>query len=134
VLGPIPAFPLLAALPGDGATPAWTTALLGVPVAVAALGVVLAGRVVPVTRYEGGALGGLAAGVLAALALTAFVGLAGGAAGPGRMAEVGAPLQSTLVAALVSFGGGGLLGGGVAAWRGRRRDDGATSTARPTAG
>lgn len=134
VLGPIPAFPLLAALPGDGATPAWTTALLGVPVAVAALGVVLAGRVVPVTRYEGGALGGLAAGLLAALALAALVGLAGGAAGPGRMAEVGAPLESTLLAALVSFGGGGLVGGGVAAWRGRRRQDGTTSTARPTAG
>jgi hypothetical protein len=121
MMGPVPAFPLLAALPDDGATPTWTTALMGVPVLLALVGVVLAARLVPVERLDTGALVGLAAGLLAAVAFTALVVLAGGAAGPGRMADVGAPAWSTFLAATVSFGGGGLLGGVVAAWRARRR-------------
>jgi hypothetical protein len=121
MMGPVPAFPLLAALPDDGATATWTTALMGLPVLLALLGVVLAARLVPVERLDTGALVGLAAGLLAAVAFTALVVLAGGAAGPGRMADVGAPAWDTLLAAAVSFGGGGLLGGLLAAWRARRR-------------
>jgi hypothetical protein len=128
MLGPVPAFPLLAALPGDGATPAWTTALMGVPVLLALVGVLLAARLVPVERFETAAALGLGAGLLAALALTALVVLAGGAAGPGRMAEVGAPAGATFLAAAVSLGGGGLLGGVLAAWRARRRARAGMST------
>jgi hypothetical protein len=121
MLGPVPAFPLLAALPDDGGTPAWTTALMGAPVLLALLGVVLAARFAPVERLDTGALTGLVAGLLAAVAFAGLVVLAGGAAGPGRMAEVGAPAWSTLLAAGVSFGGGGLLGGLLGVWRSRRR-------------
>lgn len=121
MLGPVPAFPLLAALPDDGATPGWTTALLGVPVVLAAVGVVLVGRLAPVTRFDHGALRGLGAGLGAALIVTLLVALAGGAVGPGRMADVGAPVLDTFGAAAVSLGGGGLIGGLVAAWRSRRR-------------
>lgn len=121
MLGPVPAFPLLAALPDDGATPAWTTLLMAVPVLLAAAGAVLAGRLVPVTRFDRGALHGLGAGLGAALLVTLLAALAGGAVGPGRMADVGAPVPDVLAAAAVSLGGGGLIGGLVAAWQGRRR-------------
>ena len=43
-LGPVPAFPLLAALPGDGATPQWAMGLLAVPVVVAMVGAGFAQR------------------------------------------------------------------------------------------
>jgi hypothetical protein len=120
MLGPVPAFPLLAALPEDGATPAWTTALLGVPVLVAAVGVGLGIRRAPVPRLDVGAMAGLGAGVLAAGLFTLLVVLAGGSAGPGRMSDVGAAAGAVLLAALVSFGGGGLVGGLVGAWWARR--------------
>lgn len=134
MLGPVPAFPLLAALPGDGATPAWTTALLAVPVLLAAGAVVLTVRIVPVERYDAGAAQGLAAGLLAATVFTLLVGLAGGSAGPGRMAEVGAAAGSTFLAAAVSLGGGGLVGGVAAAWWSRRRSRAALSKAGTTPG
>jgi hypothetical protein len=121
VLGPVPAFPLLAALPSDGATPEWTTALLGVPVLLSLVAVVLAVRLVPVERLDVGAMRGLAAGALAAVLFTSLVLLAGGSAGPGRMADVGAPAGSTFLAALVAFGGGGLVGGVLGAWWSTRR-------------
>ena len=121
ILGPVPAFPLLAALPGDGPTPTWTTALMAVPVLMAAVAVVLTVRVVPVGRFDTGALRGLGSGLLAAPLFTLVVALAGGAAGPGRMAVVGADAWSTLLAAAVAFGGGGLVGGVVATWWSRRR-------------
>jgi hypothetical protein len=133
MLGPVPAFPLLAALPADGATPEWATAFLGVPVLVAAVAVVLAVRRSPVDRLDAGAMRGLGAGVLAAALFTVVAALAGGSVGPGRMADVGASVTSTFLAALVSFGGGGLLGGFLAAWWGRRRS-GREASQRRTAG
>ncbi|HEX6247888.1 MAG TPA: DUF6350 family protein [Nocardioidaceae bacterium] len=137
VLGPVPAFPLLAALPGDGPTPSWTTALVAVPVLLTLGGVALASRRVPVVRVDAAALWGLAAGLLAALLLTGLVTLAGGSAGPGRMAQVGAPAASTLLAAAVSCGAGGLVGGALGAWGVRRRVARAaavTSASQATAG
>lgn len=114
VLGPVPSFPLLAALPADGATPPWATGLVAVPVLLAAVGAFLAGRVRPESRYEVGAACGLAAGLLAAVGFTLIALLAGGAAGPGRMADVGVEGPGLLLAALTSLGAGGLLGGGAA--------------------
>lgn len=124
VLGPVPAFPLLAALPDDTATPWWTVLAVGVPVLVTGVAVALTLRHLPVTRYETGAVLGLAAGALGAVALTLLTVLAGGAVGPGRMADVGVwPLQ-TAGAAVVAMGTGGLLGGAVTTWRRRRRERG----------
>lgn len=122
VLGPLPSFPLLAALPDAGAaTPAWTTALIGVPVVVTALGVALALRTGATDRLDRGSLWGLGAGLLTAVVLTVLVMLSGGAAGPGRMAAVGADGPALLLAAAVSCGAGGLLGGLAGTWWGRRR-------------
>jgi hypothetical protein len=121
VLGPLPAFPLLAALPEEGPTPGWTTALLAVPVLAAAIAAAFTVRRSRVTRLEVAAAVGFGAGVLAAIGTTLLVALAGGAVGPGRMADVGAPVAEVLVAATVALGGGGLLGGLLGGLWARRR-------------
>lgn len=124
MVGPVPAFPLLAALPGDGPTPSWTAWLVGVPVLLAVVGGFLAGRRFRVDRYEAAAARGLGAGLLAALAVTGLAALSGGAAGPGRMADVGPPLGDTLVAAAVALGPGALVGALAACrWTCRRPSD-----------
>ena len=120
VLGPVPAFPLLAALPAPGPGPAWATGFVAVPVLLAAVVGALTGRRHPTTAYETGALRGLGTGVVGGVLLTVLVHLAGGPAGPGRMADVGAPFLDTLAAAVVALGLGGLLGGVLATWRTRR--------------
>ena len=121
VLGPVPAFPLLAALPSTGPAPAWATALVAAPVLSAVVGAVLMVRRHPVYGYQTGAARGLGSGLLAGALLTVAVGLAGGAVGPGRMAHVGADLVQTFVAATVAMSIGGLLGGLLATWWARRR-------------
>jgi len=104
VSGPLPALPMLGALPTDPvAQGPW------VPLAVVAAGA-LAGwwlhrRLAATTPWRPGAVA-LGAGVVAGLAVAALSVLAGGSAGPGRMAEVGAaPLHvGAVVAGLVAAG------------------------------
>ena len=121
VLGPVPAFPLLAALPSPGTPPDWFAGLVALPVLAAVLGVVVMQRRHPVFSYEAGAARGLGSGLVGGLLVTAAVALAGGSVGPGRMSDVGAPLLDTLVAATVAMGVGGLFGGVVVTWWARRR-------------
>jgi hypothetical protein len=116
-LGPVPAFPLLAALPDEGAAPAWTTLLAAAPVFLAAVAAALMLRRFPVREYELGALRGLGAGVLGGILFTLAAFLAGGSVGPGRMSEVGPLLGQTLVAAVAAMGVGGLIGGLAMTWR-----------------
>jgi hypothetical protein len=120
-LGALPAFPLLAALPSPGTPPAWLAGLVALPVVAAVLGVVVMQRRHPVLGYDVGAARGLGSGVLAGLLVTAAVALAGGSVGPGRMADVGAPLLDTAIAATVSMGVGGLVAGVAVTWWARRR-------------
>jgi Family of unknown function (DUF6350) len=119
-LGPVPAFPLLAALPGEGTPAAWLGALVLAPVVASVAAVVLMLRRHPVLGYHGGALRGLGAGVGGGLLLTAMVALAGGSVGPGRMADVGASLVDTAVSATATMGVGGLFAGVAATWWARR--------------
>jgi len=120
VLGPLPLLPALGALPEAGTPPAWWAAHLAAPVVLAAVVVARHRLSRPTLRWDEGVLGGCAAGLLAALALTVLTAVAGGAAGPGRMAEVGPFTGEVLTHALTSFGLGGLLGGAVATWWLRR--------------
>ncbi|HET6651708.1 MAG TPA: DUF6350 family protein [Nocardioides sp.] len=122
-LGPLPAFPLLAALPSPGPGAAWAPALIGVPVLAALLAGALTVRRHPTRDWGSGALRGLGAGVLGGVLVAVLVHLAGGAAGPGRMADVGAPFPDILTAAVVTLGGGSLLGGVLMTWRLRRTTD-----------
>jgi hypothetical protein len=119
-VGPVPMFPLLAALPDDGPTPPWVPALLALPVLAAAVATYRSQRRHPTTAWDQGALRGLVSGGLAAVAVGLLAAVCGGAVGPGRMAEVGPAAGQVLVHAIVALGVGGLLGGLVATWRARR--------------
>jgi len=120
VLGPLPLYPLLAALPGTGPTPAWTPFLVGVPILVAAVAVARSQRRRPTLRWDEGALRGCGAGLLAGLLVGLLTALAGGGVGPGRMQVVAPYAQDVLLHALASFGLGGLVGGLAMTWWQRR--------------
>ena len=121
VLGPVPAFPLLAALPAPGTPPGWLAGLVAAPVLAAVAAVVLVQRRYPTFGWESGAVRGLLSGLTAGVLTTALVGLAGGAVGPGRMSDVGAGLLDVVVSATVALGVGGLVCGVGATWWTRRR-------------
>jgi hypothetical protein len=59
VLGPLPLFPLLAALPGTGPTPGWTVALLALPPLLAAVCVHRTLMRYPTPRWDDAALRGV---------------------------------------------------------------------------
>jgi hypothetical protein len=111
VLGPLPMFPLLAALPAAGATSTWVASLIGAPVLVAALATGWYQRRRPTLRWDDGALRGCGGGILAGVAFGLLAAIAGGAAGPGRMRFVGPFAFDVLVHAITAFGIGGLVGG-----------------------
>jgi len=119
-VGALPVFPMLAALPDSGPTPAWTAWLVLVPPVVAGIGVARAQRRRPTLRYEEGALHGCAGGMLAGLAFALLTSLAGGRVGPGRMTEVGPEVFPVLLHAVTAFGIGGLIGGLAITWWQRR--------------
>lgn len=119
-LGPLPMFPLLAALPANGPTPAWTAYLLAAPPLVAAAAVARSQRRYPTLRWDHGALRGCVGGALAGLLLGLLAVVAGGAVGPGRMREVGPFAFDVLVHAITAFGLGGLVGGILMTWWQRR--------------
>jgi hypothetical protein len=129
VLGPLPLFPLVVALPSPGAPAAWLGALLALPALAAAVGAYRGlSRALSrgaVLRWDQVLLAGTGGGLAAAVVTTLLVAAAGGAAGPGRMADVGAPASEVLVHAMTSLGLGGLVGAlvllGVERWRGRGR-------------
>ena len=126
-LGAVPAFPVLAALPGEGPTPGWLFLLMAVPALAAAVGAGIGRRGGDPQPLDLAALRGAAAGFFAGVLITIAIGRAGGAAGTGRMADIGAPFAQTLVFATGVMSVGGLLGGLLNEWwsrRGRAADHG----------
>lgn len=121
VLGPVPAFPLLAALPDEGPTPEWLIVLVVVPVLIGAVASAFSMRRYPVPNYEVGALRGLVLGALGGAGFGLLATLAGGSVGPGRMSDIGAVAAQTVLAAGVATGVGGLVGGLAMTWWVRRR-------------
>ena len=119
-LGPLPMFPLLAALPANGPAPAWTAYLLVLPPLTAAVAVARSQRHFPTLRWDHGALRGCVGGALAGLLLGLLAAVSGGAVGPGRMREVGPFSFDVLVHAITAFGLGGLAGGVLMTWWQRR--------------
>ncbi|MEZ0579455.1 DUF6350 family protein [Nocardioides sp. MH1] len=123
VLGPLPLFPILAALPDAGPTPGWTPWLMGTPVLVAFAASAWAHRARPARAWDQAAIRGCGAGLVAGLVLGLVTGLAGGAVGPGRMADVGPFAFDVFVHAVTAFGIGGLLGALATTWWQRRGGD-----------
>lgn len=123
VLGPLPLFPLLAALPDGGPTPGWTGWLMVTPVLVAGVASAWAHRSRPAGGWDQAAIRGCGGGLVAGLVLGVLTSLAGGAVGPGRMADVGPFHFDVLLHAVTGFGIGGLLGALVMTWWQRRGGD-----------
>lgn len=125
-IGALPMFPLLAALPDNGPTPAWAPWLIALPPLVAAWAsarsVSAATRGLAELRWDEGLLRGLVGGVAAGLVFGLVAAVAGGVVGPGRMSDVGPLALDVAVHAVVAFGLGGLAGGAVATWLRRRAD------------
>ncbi|WUJ75106.1 DUF6350 family protein [Kribbella soli] len=97
-VGNLPAFPLLAAVPADGATPSYLLVLTAVvPLvagAIAGLVVVRRGLVErdgDMLGWDAFALRGAMAALLAGIIIFALLAMSGGSAGPGRMSSVGVP-------------------------------------------
>jgi Family of unknown function (DUF6350) len=132
VLGALPLFPLLAALPDTGPTPVWTPALMALPPLVAAVAVARAQRRRPTLRWDEGALRGCAAGIGAGIVVGLTSALAGGSVGPGRMQVVAPHVQDVLVHAVSALGLGGLLGGLAMTWWQRRSLRATAERAGPT--
>jgi hypothetical protein len=102
-LGPLPAFPLLAALPTPGEQPGWTYGLLALPFLAGLAGGVIAVRRNPVDTVDRAAIRGAIAGATGGLAFAALATIAGGAAGPGRLSTVGPPPLETALLVTVTF-------------------------------
>ncbi|HEX5861852.1 MAG TPA: DUF6350 family protein [Nocardioides sp.] len=119
-LGPLPMFPLLAALPDGGGTSAWTPYLMAVPLVVAAVAAARAQRRHPTLRWEEGALRACSGGVIAGAVIGILATVAGGAVGPGRMQVVEPFASDVMVHAITTFGIGALVGGLAMTWWQRR--------------
>ena len=119
-MGPLPMFPLFAALPDNGPHPGWTPALIALAPIVAVLAVVRTQRRLPSLRWDHGALRGGCAGVIGGLVVGIVSGLAGGAVGPGRMSDLGPYAGQVLFHAIAWFGVAGLLAGTAMTWWQRR--------------
>lgn len=118
LLGPVPAFPLLGALPSSGATPWWTDLLLVVPPLLAMVAVVRQHRRDEAVDWRHGVLAGLLAGVVLGL----LSGLGGGSLGDGRMSQVGTDLLLVTLFMTLSVAAGGLVGGALAPLLSRAMD------------
>ncbi|WP_435743488.1 cell division protein PerM [Nocardioides sp. SYSU DS0663] len=124
-IGPLPMFPLLAALPDDRQPSTWAAAVAVVPVVVAAVALARDHRARPAGGWGEAVARALVAGVLAGLAFGLLAALAGGAVGPGRMREVGPFELEVVVHAVSAFGVGGLVGAVATTWWQRRGSEAA---------
>ncbi|MGY1742007.1 MULTISPECIES: cell division protein PerM [unclassified Blastococcus] len=120
-LGPLPALPLLAALPDTQAVPlvAWVSQAIPAVAGLVA-GAAVGRRLAP---GDGGpavaGLAGLLAGVLLGAGAAAVAWAGGGVLGDGGLAEVGAPPLATGIAVAAQAGIAGAVGAAVARWRAR---------------
>lgn len=121
VLGPVPAFPLLAALPDDGPTHPWLLGVVAVPVLAALVGAGRSQRAYGVLSADSAALRGFGSGALAGVLVTLLAALASGPVGTGRLADVGPPIWDVAVLAVGAMSLAGLLAGSAVAWWDRRR-------------
>jgi Family of unknown function (DUF6350) len=119
-LGAVPGLPLLAALPNEGPVPWWLMALVVTPVLAGGIGAAVAIRQFPVFALDHAAVRGGLAGAVGGAAAGLSTALAGGAIGPGRMADVGALVGQCVGTASLGAGIGGAATAVVVVWWTRR--------------
>jgi hypothetical protein len=125
-LGPLPAFPMLAAMPaGAGAVPGWVSVVvLLLPYLAGAFGGILLVRAAPVPAVEIAPLWGFACGVAAGAVIAVLAAFSGGPLGSGRLISVGpSPWQSGLIATL-EVGVASAVAAGLVNWLRLRRNPG----------
>jgi hypothetical protein len=119
MLGPLPAFPMLAALPA-GPHPAipgaLSAAVLAVPYLAGAFGGLLVARAAPTPVLEAAPLWGFGAGALAGGVLAVLAWFAGGSLGSGRLAAVGPSPWQVGVVAVLEVGVAAAISAGLVNW------------------
>ncbi len=106
-LGTLPAFPLLAAIPGGphGAGPAWLTAvLMAIPYLAGAAAGLVAIRAVPVLAVETAPVRGFATGAAVGLVLGVLAAFSGGPLGDGRLSAVGPSAWQVALVGVLEIG------------------------------
>ncbi|MQA83300.1 MAG: hypothetical protein GEV03_01385 [Streptosporangiales bacterium] len=100
-LGPMPSFPLLAAVPEPGPAPVASLVALAAPFLAGAVGGILTMRTAPTLNGEAAPGWGLVCGVCTGAVAAALAALSGGPFGDGRLAAVGpSPWQVGMITAL----------------------------------
>ncbi|MBO0774835.1 MAG: hypothetical protein J2P34_00865 [Actinobacteria bacterium] len=123
-LGPLPMFPMLAALPGGShaGVPGWASAaLLAVPYLAGVFGGAVTVRVAPEPAAEIAPLWGFACGVLSGCLTGMLAAFSGGPLGSGRLAAVGPSGWQSGVVATLEMGVAAAIAAGVANWLRQRR-------------
>jgi Family of unknown function (DUF6350) len=123
-LGPLPQFPMLAALPaGASAVPGWVTVIvLVLPYLAGAFGGVLLVRAAPVPSAELAPLWGFACGAATGVVIAVLAAFSGGPLGSGRLAAVGPSAWQAGVISVLEVGVAAAIAAGLANWRRLRRD------------
>jgi hypothetical protein len=135
-LGPLPAFPLLAALPAGvhSALPAWlSVAVLALPFLAGAFGGFLMARAAPTVAVEAAPLWGFASGALAGCVTGALAAFAGGPLGDGRLSVVGPSGWQVAAVSVLEVGVAAAVTAGVANWLSLRRLAGSRAAAQASA-
>ena len=136
VLGPLPAFPLLAALPTDsrGSGPGLlVAAMLAVPYLAGAVGGLLIVRLVPQATIDGAAIRGFCGGALCGLVLGVVAAFAGGPLGNGRLSAVGPSAWQVAAVGALEVGIAAAVSAGAARWwSGRGRGSEAPADEEPS--
>ncbi|RNL82296.1 cell division protein PerM [Halostreptopolyspora alba] len=120
-VGPVPLFPVLGALPENGAVPAYSLVVLAAPFLAGATGGVLTQRSMPAAASESVPLWGLACGATTGLVFAVFAALAGGPLGAERLTEVGPSPWQVGVATALEVGVTAALAAWVSSWWHYRR-------------
>ena len=125
-LGPLPLFPMLAALPtSTGAIPGWVSAcVLALPYLAGIVGGILVARAAPTPAAEVAPLWGFACGVATGCVIGVLATFSGGPLGNGRLAAVGPSGWQAAVVAVLEIGVSAAVATGIANWLRVRRDPG----------
>ena len=123
-LGPLPLFPMLAALPtGTAGVPGWISAgVLALPYAAGVVGGILVARASPTPAVEVAPLWGFACGVATGCVIGVFAAFSGGPLGGGRLAAVGPSGWQAALVAVLEVGVSAAVAAGLANWLQVRRD------------